>query len=320
MKTNFDVERLSRILVFSGFLEQTDEGGYRHSKFSRAYQPEKPGLGHLFVACFDHVLTPFHNFDEYLSRRGQLHEPDDSLRCPMTSYHNQDGVSPWAIMGQNPDRMRDFQLAMDVIDEASTAVGTFDFRLLRNSPDEEAAGRVQLVDVGGGHGTVLANIIAAYSDSLRYETCVLQDRPDVIELSKKNSALPDAVKRMNHDFFTEQPVKGAKAYFMRLIIHDWPDATCVKILTHLAAAMAPDSRLLICDAVLPPRVSEDSFFIAVVDQAVMGIAGKERTVEGFSYLLSEAGLELVRVWRLSRDAQKVGACIEGRLKRQSSSL
>ncbi|KAG6354382.1 hypothetical protein INS49_004399 [Diaporthe citri] len=26
-----------------------------------------------------------------------------------------------------------------------------------------------------------------------------------------------------HDFFTPQPVKGARAYFTRSVLHDWPD-------------------------------------------------------------------------------------------------
>ncbi|RDA87426.1 hypothetical protein CP532_7007 [Ophiocordyceps camponoti-leonardi (nom. inval.)] len=271
----------------------------------------------MFLAAYEHVLSPFHNFDEYLSKRGQLphaREPDDPLRCPMTYYHDQDGVSPWSIMEQDPNRMRDFQLAMTVFNQAVPVLGTFDYRLLRNSPDEERDGRVQLVDVGGGRGTVLGEILAAFGDSLKAETCVLQDKPGVIELSRRNRALPGAVRRMNHDFFTEQPVKGAKAYVMRAIIHDWPDATCVNILTHLAAAMAPDSRLLICDAVLPPRLGEDNFFVAIVDHAVMALAGKERTERGFSDLLHQAGLELVRVWRVSGGAQ-AGACVEGRLKR-----
>ncbi|RCI10559.1 hypothetical protein L249_4323 [Ophiocordyceps polyrhachis-furcata BCC 54312] len=308
----------------SGFLEQTDGGEYRHSKFSRAYRLDEPGPGHMFLACYDHVLSPFHNFVEYLSQRGQLpsnaREPDDPLHSPMTHHYNQDGVSPWSTMEQNPERMRDFQFAMDTLGEALPVVGTFDFRLLRNEGLDESRGRVQLVDVGGGHGTVLGGVLAAYGgSSLRPETCVLQDRPGVVELSRRNRALPDAVQRMNHDFFTDQPVKGAKAYLMRAIIHDWPDAACVKILTHLAAAMAPDSRVLICDPVLPPRLGEDNFFIAIVDHAVMALAGKERTEKAFSDLLDQAGLELVRVWRVSGGAQ-IGACVEGRLKRQSSRL
>ncbi|PFH62694.1 hypothetical protein XA68_12372 [Ophiocordyceps unilateralis] len=320
------LERMARNLVMSGFLQQTrpDGGEYRHSKFSRAYRIDSSGTGpgHLFLVLFDYILKPFVDFDDYFAQRGQLQnarEPDDALYSPFSLSRNQGGTCPWTILSQDPEQLRMFQMGMRNLDLAVPAVGSFDFDCLRNTPEEEAAGRIQLVDVGGGHGVVLGDILDAHPDALRPETCVLQDRPDVIELSKINGALPAEVQRIHHDFMTEQPVKGAKAYFMRMIIHDWPDAVCVQILAHLAAAMALDSRVLIFDSVLPQRVDEANFFAAVVDHAVMAIAGKERTEEDFSALLNEAGLELVRVWQVPGNSG-AGACIEGRLRRRSERL
>lgn len=46
---------------------------------------------------------------------------------------------------------------------------------------------------------------------------------------------------------------------MRIIMHDYADAVCVTILTRLAQAMASDSRVLICDMVVPQRVGEADF-------------------------------------------------------------
>jgi hypothetical protein len=37
---------------------------------------------------------------------------------------------------------------------------------------------------------------------------VLQDTPDVIRLVEASQELPDAIVKMEHDFYTEQPVKG----------------------------------------------------------------------------------------------------------------
>jgi hypothetical protein len=39
-----------------------------------------------------------------------------------------------------------------------------------------------------------------------------------------------------HDFFKPQPVKNASVYFLRSIIHDWPDAEAKKILKNLREA------------------------------------------------------------------------------------
>jgi hypothetical protein len=97
-----------------------------------------------------------------------------------------------------------------------------------------------------------------------------------------------------------------------MILHDYADSVCVSILTQLARAMAPNSRVLICEMVLPQRVGEADFAAAVLDQAVMTMGGKERTEKGFGQLFQKAGLELVRVWRVPGVP---GACVEGRLQR-----
>ncbi|KAH7927960.1 S-adenosyl-L-methionine-dependent methyltransferase [Leucogyrophana mollusca] len=47
------------------------------------------------------------------------------------------------------------------------------------------------------------------------------------------------------DFLREAPVKGQDVYYLRNIIHDWPDAEAAVILRNVRQAMAPHSRLLI---------------------------------------------------------------------------
>lgn len=104
---------------------------------------------------------------------------------------------------------------------------------------------------------------------------------------------------------------GAKAYFMRMILHDYADAVGIQILSRLADAMSPTSRVLVCEMVVASRVTEVDFASAVMDQAVMSMGGKERTEEGFRSMFEAAGLELVKVWRVQGVP---GACVEGRLK------
>ena len=59
------------------------------------------------------------------------------------------------------------------------------------------------------------------------------------------------VEFMRHDFFKPQPVKGADAYFLRFILHDWPDRECVEILRNLVPALKDGAKILISDLVLP---------------------------------------------------------------------
>jgi hypothetical protein len=54
-----------------------------------------------------------------------------------------------------------------------------------------------------------------------------------------------------HDFFTPQPIKNAKVFFMRFISHNWPDPSMREILKHLRAAAQPKTVLVIVDYILP---------------------------------------------------------------------
>lgn len=56
---------------------------------------------------------------------------------------------------------------------------------------------------------------------------------------------------MAHDFFTEQPVKGADVFLLRCILHDWSDKYAIKILRALVPALKPDVRIIVNEAVVP---------------------------------------------------------------------
>jgi hypothetical protein len=68
-----------------------------------------------------------------------------------------------------------------------------------------------------------------------------------------------------HDFFTAQPVKCPSIFFLRVVLHDWPDACARRILLRLReAAREPGNdgndqgtRLVIGDFVLPLACVDD---------------------------------------------------------------
>jgi hypothetical protein len=296
--------------VATGFLDQTrpDGGDYKHTKFSISYiVTPAPGPAKLFLSMYDQWFKNMHNFDDYLEAHNLLShatEPDNPLHNPYTWTHKQEGTPVWTIMAQDPEKFANFQVAMSGLDAAIPVTGHFPFSSLVTHES-----KAQLVDVGGGHGAVLKQILSAHPD-LDPKQVILQDRPEVIELAK-SSGLSVDVQLQAHDFMTEQPVKGAKAYFMRMILHDYPDPVCVEILGRLAEAMDAGSRLLVCEMVIPQRVGELDFPAAVLDQCVLSMGGKERTEAGFKKLFEAAGIELVKVWRVPGVP---GACVEGRLK------
>ena len=98
---------------------------------------------------------------------------------------------------------------------------------------------------------------------------------------------------------------------MRFISHDYSDHDIIKILSHVAEAMAADSKLLLADCVIPNRLQEATVTAGVLDQLMFCIGGKERTESGFKSILEPNGLELVAV---NKVAGCTGAIVEARLK------
>jgi hypothetical protein len=106
-----------------------------------------------------------------------------------------------------------------------------------------------LIDVGGGVGQNLQDFtqdVPQYKGQL-----VLQELPGVIGAAKAAGVGDDQrIELQEHDFFTPQPIRGARAYFLRSVLHDWPDEQCRQILGNLKDVMTPGySKILLSECV-----------------------------------------------------------------------
>jgi SAM-dependent methyltransferase/DNA-binding transcriptional ArsR family regulator len=150
-----------------------------------------------------------------------------------------------------------------------------------------------VVDVGGGRGRLLAEILSANPD-LRG---VLFDLPTVVagareELSRVGVA--DRCTVLSGDFFDSVP-DGGDAYLLSNVIHDWDDDHAVKILRACRTAMADDGCVLIAEAVLPEGAAPLMTKLQDVAVLVMTAGGRQRTEAEFRMLLDRAGLRLTRI-------------------------
>ena len=141
---------------------------------------------------------------------------------------------------------------------------------------------VMLVDVGGGVGHDLELFLRAYPDVPG--RLVLQDQPSVID-GIPADGLDPRIERAADNFFTEQPVRGAKAYFLHLVLHDWPDDKCIEIVGWIKDAMTPGySRLVVHEHVIPAIGA--SWEATLTDIYMMGLFGAgERTEANWRALL-----------------------------------
>ncbi|GAA5869464.1 hypothetical protein JCM1840_005474 [Sporobolomyces johnsonii] len=173
-----------------------------------------------------------------------------------------------------------------------------------------------VVDVGSGVGAVSLPV----AKSVPHIKLILQDRKEVVEkeaLDLWNAEAPQElesgrVKLMQHDFFTEQPVKGADVYMMRGTIHNWDDPNALKILKRLAEAASASSRFLLIEQALthlaPPQPFPPPTTLPYIMDLQMLVAcpGMERTTEQYEELGAKAGWKLRKIWRTGPEGNDVG--------------
>ncbi|PHH61141.1 hypothetical protein CDD81_758 [Ophiocordyceps australis] len=153
-----------------------------------------------------------------------------------------------------------------------------------------------LVDIGGNVGHSLADLKHHYPQLPG--NLILEDLPAVINQIEH---LDPSIIRIPYDFHTEQPIKGARAYFMRAILHDWSDQACLSILARIKTAMKPGySRLLINELVIPPTgVYHEATALDL--QLMVLLSSWERTRSQWHDLLeNRAGLRIMRIWDSGR--------------------
>jgi len=150
-----------------------------------------------------------------------------------------------------------------------------------------------LVDVGGGHGSLLATVLKANPKL----TGVLYDQPSVSARAEKDQhvtakGVAERCRLESGNFFESVP-KGGDAYIMKYILHDWNDEACVKILANCRAAMNEKGKVLVVDNVIAP--GNDPGWGKLLDIQMLIIGGRERTRKEFAAIFAAAGLRLTRV-------------------------
>jgi len=149
----------------------------------------------------------------------------------------------------------------------------------------------RLVDVGGGTGNMITTILEANPDMKG----TLYDLPHVTEEAIKRVAslgLQDRCDVVSGSFFDEVPV--GDAYTMSHIIHDWDEASCLKILGHCKRAN-PEAKVQLIEAVVPEGNEMDFAKLLDIVMLVYTEGGQERTEKEYAELFEKAGYRLEQI-------------------------
>lgn len=206
-----------------------------------------------------------------------------SLETGETAFHRIYGMPLFEYLTENEEKGKIFDAAMTSIHGRETAaiLAAYDFSKVK-----------VLADIGGGNGSTLIPILQQHP----HLRAILFDLPPVIERACANFAaagLADRCELVGGSFFETVP-RGADAYFLRHIIHDWYDEQSLTILRNCHAAMGDSSRLLVVESVIPP--GNEPSFGKWLDLTMMVMpGGKEHTEVEYRELYTAAGFKLTGI-------------------------
>src|ERR1700704_3388698 len=223
------LRRLLRALISRGIFRERRDGRYELNSLSDTLRSDAP------VSMKS--AARFYGSQEQRERWTLLL---DSIRTGNAVVAALRGKESFEYFAENAELAALFNQTMTSISALTdaTVVAGYDFSVYPT-----------IVDVGGGHGPLLAAVLASATASRG----VLYDLPLVVANAPsllQEQQVADRVHIAEGSFFDDVPSNG-DAYVLKNIIHDRPDEKAVQFLRNVRAAADPQATLLLVELVIP---------------------------------------------------------------------
>ncbi|KAI0013792.1 putative sterigmatocystin 8-O-methyltransferase precursor [Xylariaceae sp. FL0662B] len=298
-KTSVDpvlMKRLLRYYQSYDMISQPGDDDYRSNNITDALASDggQAAINHFFES----VSPAYMALPRFLRETGYVN-PTDPSYLPWNIGH-QSNVPIFHWFQSHPDNSKWFlswmtaqraglPIFLDAID--------FEQELGQGTTESTAL----FVDVGGAKGHQCIALRDRFPN-LRGRV-ILQEQAHVIAQVRENP-LPgfDNIETEVYDFFTPQPIKGARAYYLRNILHDWPGDKCKQILQSIKAGMTEDSVLLVDEMLLPERGAP--WRATQIDMTMCVCLGAaERSEKEWRALLDDAGFRISKIWKYTEECE-----------------
>jgi hypothetical protein len=213
-----------------------------------------------------------------LAFTGLLH----TVRTGEPAWETVFGVPFWRYLAANPQMSASFDAMMaSGADYVADAAKGYDWSGVRH-----------VVDVGGGTGALLAEVLRANPDI----RATLVDLPDTVDGGRRYLAergLETRCEFVGQSFFDPLPAAG-DVYVLRRVVHDWSDDDALLILRRCADAAGRHGRVVLIES--HGSSGDDRAMFAEMNLRMLVLSGgRERTVEDYIAIAAEAGLDLAGV-------------------------
>ena len=163
----------------------------------------------------------------------------------------------------------------------------------------------RIVDIAGGLGTLLANILDKSPNSYG----LLFDLPQVIEHAKSNQ--PNEFERKGissdryefvvGDMFKSETISPADAYTLKFILHDWNDEKCIEILKSIRSANEKEKGKCVTVFIIEMVIlsnDRDNWEAHVMDlEMLTNLDAKERSLQQYKRLFEQSGFNVKQLYR-----------------------
>ena len=259
------LHRVLRHLVEKGVFEETSPGTFGLNEPSRKLLEPPARLG-MDLDGFGGRMA--HAWGTLLT----------AVRTGAPAYHEVFGRPFWNDLESNPKLEAEFDEMI-----GPPGHGTPDPDVLV-SGGWESIGTV--VDVGGGTGALLAEILKAHPSARG----ILVDRPSTVARSAEifaRAGVSARVTTRGQSFFDALP-PGGDLYLLKNVLSDWPDDEARTLLARCAEAARPRGRVVAVSGVSPDDRGAPSPELLML----VLVGGKGRTLTEFRALAQSAGLDV----------------------------
>jgi hypothetical protein len=270
------LSRVLRALASAGIFAEDEQGRFTLTPLAATLQTNVPGS----LRAWAMVQLG----EEHYQAWGDLLY---SVQTGESAFTHVFGTGVWPYRAQHPEHARLFDEAVAHVSSLhhATVLASYPFAKL-----------TRVVDVGGGEGGLLVALLQAHPGMQG----VLCELPHVAAKAQRRIAEAGLAERcavVAGDVFTAVP-GGGDAYVLARVLHTCDDDRAVALLTSCHRAMAPQSRLLLLERVLPARVhpSPTAQTVTLADLNLMVLSGgRERTAAEYRALCQAAHFELTQI-------------------------
>ena len=287
------IDRILRHLSTGGVINKLDEDTYVANSLTK--ELAVAGGGDAVAYILEVTFPYFAGIPKALvGRKWDPSSQNGKSLWKEASGTNQDYYD-W--LKDNPDRLTQFDAMVKGF--AASREPWVDIYPTEQLFDEDDRDAPILVDVGGGSG----HDIELFRDKHLEASgrLILQDQWEVVAAAQTGRG----IQKMVHDFFTPQPVCGARVYFLHSVLHNWPDGKAQEILLNLKSAMRNGrSKVLVHDLVI--RNDNPSQLSCAIDMRMLWNFGSgERSEREWQRLFTSVGMRILTTWFPARDGASV---------------